>query len=102
MTHSLRRIGYGSALAGQEGAMACTVGVERVIASHYNDQLRELVQHMPHDTELRGIIKRFRDEEMDHHDWGADAGGKGTTLVDSFTQLVDWGTKLAVVIAKRI
>jgi ubiquinone biosynthesis monooxygenase Coq7 len=82
--------------------MACTVGVERVIASHYNDQLRELVQHTPHDTELRGIIKRFRDEEMDHHDWSADAGGKGTTLVDSFTQLVDWGTKLAVVIAKRI
>jgi ubiquinone biosynthesis monooxygenase Coq7 len=82
--------------------MACTVGVERVIAAHYNDQLRELVALTPQDTQLRTTIRRFRDEEMDHHDWGADAGGKGTPLADSFTQLVSWGTQIAVWVAKRL
>ncbi|CAF4351154.1 unnamed protein product, partial [Rotaria magnacalcarata] len=35
----------GTALLGKEAAMACTVAVEAVIGEHYNNQLRDLMEH---------------------------------------------------------
>jgi ubiquinone biosynthesis monooxygenase Coq7 len=44
---------------GKEAAMACTEAVEDVISEHYNDQLRELMEQHPEDTELRDVCYTF-------------------------------------------
>ncbi|KAJ8317930.1 hypothetical protein KUTeg_003021 [Tegillarca granosa] len=63
--------GAGTALLGKEGAMACTVAVEEVIGDHYNSQIRELMEDDPEKhKELLKIIKKFRDDELHHHDTG--------------------------------
>ena len=51
-------VGFGSALLGKETAMALTVAVEEVIGEHYNDQLRQLIEHgysEKEDMELREV-----------------------------------------------
>ncbi|XP_012346114.1 5-demethoxyubiquinone hydroxylase, mitochondrial isoform X2 [Apis florea] len=62
-------LGAGTALMGEKAAMACTVAVETVITEHYNDQLRALVENEEKvDEEILETIKKFRDEEQEHHD----------------------------------
>uniref|UniRef100_A0A4W2CBH8 5-demethoxyubiquinone hydroxylase, mitochondrial n=1 Tax=Bos indicus x Bos taurus TaxID=30522 RepID=A0A4W2CBH8_BOBOX len=64
-------LGAGTALLGKEGAMACTVAVEESIAHHYNNQIRTLMEKEPEKyEELLQVIKKFRDEELEHHDIG--------------------------------
>jgi ubiquinone biosynthesis monooxygenase Coq7 len=64
-------LGAGTALLGKEAAMACTVAVETSITEHYNDQLRELLEHEPEKYgELLEVIKKFRDDEQEHHNIG--------------------------------
>ncbi|XP_058013226.1 5-demethoxyubiquinone hydroxylase, mitochondrial isoform X1 [Ahaetulla prasina] len=64
-------LGAGTALLGKKAAMACTVAVEESVAVHYNNQIRVLVEEDPEKyKELLQIIKKFRDEEMEHHDTG--------------------------------
>ncbi|KAH1184135.1 hypothetical protein KIL84_014751 [Mauremys mutica] len=66
-------LGAGTALLGKEGAMACTVAVEESISEHYNNQIRTLMEEDPEKyKELLQIIKKFRDEELEHHDVGLD------------------------------
>lgn len=48
--------GMSTAMMGKEAAMACTEAVEDVISEHYNDQLRELMEQHPEDTELRDVF----------------------------------------------
>lgn len=50
-------MGMSTALLGKEAAMACTEAVEDVISEHYNDQLRELMEEHPEDTELRDVFR---------------------------------------------
>jgi ubiquinone biosynthesis monooxygenase Coq7 len=40
-------LGYGTALIGKTGAMACTIAVEELIGDHYNNQIRLLVELDP-------------------------------------------------------
>ncbi|XP_025858974.1 5-demethoxyubiquinone hydroxylase, mitochondrial isoform X4 [Vulpes vulpes] len=64
-------LGAGTALLGKEGAMACTVAVEESIAHHYNNQIRTLMEKDPEKyEELLQVIRKFRDEELEHHDIG--------------------------------
>ncbi|ELW67695.1 Ubiquinone biosynthesis protein COQ7 like protein [Tupaia chinensis] len=66
-------LGAGTALLGKEGAMACTVAVEESIATHYNNQIRRLMEEDPEKyEELLQVIKKFRDDELEHHDIGLD------------------------------
>ncbi|XP_044289561.1 5-demethoxyubiquinone hydroxylase, mitochondrial isoform X2 [Varanus komodoensis] len=66
-------LGAGTALLGKEGAMACTVAVEDSISHHYNNQIRTLMEEDPEKyKELLETIKKFRDEEIEHHDIGLD------------------------------
>ncbi|KAJ3044009.1 ubiquinone biosynthesis monooxygenase Coq7 [Rhizophlyctis rosea] len=70
-------LGAGTALLGKEAAMACTEAVETVIGHHYNDQLRELLKiNHPEVDKLRLIIKRFRDEELEHLDTAVEEDAK--------------------------
>jgi ubiquinone biosynthesis monooxygenase Coq7 len=46
-------LGFGTALIGKRGAMACTIAVEELIGDHYNNQMRLLLKLDPKDnTEL--------------------------------------------------
>lgn len=95
-------LGAGSALMGEKAAMACTVAVETVIVDHYNDQLRMLMQDPDIDKELMDTIKKFRDEEQEHHDTGIDHGAEQAPFYKVFTEVVKLGCKTAIAISKVV
>lgn len=92
-------MGAGSALLGEKAAMACTVGVERVIAEHYAEQHARLDDS---EDELKQKIARFRDEELEHHDIGLDNGAEKTPFYHLFAGAVSAATRLAIGLSKRI
>lgn len=54
-------LGAGTALMGKEAAMACTVAVESVIGTHYNNQIRELLEDDPNShKELLEVAQSIR------------------------------------------
>lgn len=69
-------LGWSTAVMGREAAMACTEAVETEIGSHYNGQVRVLLE-MIRDMEARGedvgheirelvdCVRRIRDEELE-------------------------------------
>jgi ubiquinone biosynthesis monooxygenase Coq7 len=87
---------------GPKAAMACTVAVETVIVDHYNDQLRELMADPKSDPKLLEIIKKFRDEEQEHHDCGIDHGAEQTPFYNVLTNVIKSGCKLAIEVAKKV
>ncbi|EFA76328.1 hypothetical protein PPL_10093 [Heterostelium album PN500] len=95
-------LGYVSAMMGKEAAMAVTVAVETVIAEHYNDQLRQLNDNEINDPELKEVIKKFRDDEMEHMHIGIDHDAELAPLYKPFSELVKIGTKTAIWLSTRI
>jgi len=98
-------LGAGGAILGKEAAMAVTVAVETVISEHYNDQLREL--HEEGLTEgdyedLRRYIKKFRDDEMEHHDIGINHEAEKAPLYPVFSELVKSAVRGAIFLSSRI
>jgi len=92
----------GTALMGPKAAMACTVAVETVIVEHYNDQLRDLMNDPESNKELLETIKKFRDEEQEHHDCGIDHGAEQAPFYDALTKVIKTGCKVAIEVAKRV
>lgn len=95
-------LGAGSALIGDKAAMACTVAVETVIVEHYNDQLRILMEDPEGNKELLETIKKFRDEEQEHHDCGIDHGAEQAPFYQTMTNVIKAGCKGAISISKVI
>jgi len=96
-------LGAGTALLGKEGAMACTVAVESVIGEHYNDQIRELVELDPVKyKDLLEIIKKFRDEELEHHDTGLEHDAEKAPAYQALTEVIKVGCKGAIWVAERV
>lgn len=95
-------LGAGTALLGEKAAMACTVAVETVIVEHYNDQLRQLMENPSVDKELMETIKKFRDEEQEHHDIGIDHGAEQAPFYEALTQVIKAGCKTAIAISKVV
>uniref|UniRef100_A0A8C5REH1 5-demethoxyubiquinone hydroxylase, mitochondrial n=1 Tax=Laticauda laticaudata TaxID=8630 RepID=A0A8C5REH1_LATLA len=96
-------LGAGTALLGKKAAMACTVAVEESIASHYNNQIRVLVEEDPEKyKELLQIIKKFRDEEMQHHDTGLDYDAELTPGYSILKNAIQVGCKAAIFLSERI
>lgn len=110
-------LGAATAMLGKEAAMACTVAVEQEIVDHYNSQLRELAKMMPNkqeqeerqeegqeeeEKELRQILAKFRDDEMQHMQ---EAEREGAASAPAYPALV-FGiralTRLAVKIAEKV
>ena len=60
-------LGVTSALIDRKAAMACTVAVEEVIEEHYKEQENVLKKDNT-EKELIKIIKKFREEEIEHKD----------------------------------
>lgn len=97
-------LGAGTALMGERAAMACTVAVETVIVEHYNDQLRTLMENKDGnvDEEILETIKKFRDEEQEHHDTGIDHGAEQAPFYQALTNMIKCGCKTAISISKVI
>ncbi|XP_053220310.1 5-demethoxyubiquinone hydroxylase, mitochondrial [Podarcis raffonei] len=96
-------LGAGTALLGKEGAMACTVAVEESISHHYNNQIRTLVEEDPEKyRELLEVIKKFRDEEMEHHDIGLDHDAELAPAYSILKNAIQMGCKAAIFLSERI
>ncbi|XP_063976958.1 5-demethoxyubiquinone hydroxylase, mitochondrial [Diachasmimorpha longicaudata] len=95
-------LGAGTALLGEKAAMACTVAVETVIVDHYNEQLRVLMESAEVNEELMETIRKFRDEEQEHHDVGLDHGAQQAPFYDALTNVIKVGCKTAIAISKVI
>jgi 3-demethoxyubiquinol 3-hydroxylase len=92
-------LGAGTAMLGKEAAMACTEAVEEVIDEHYRDQLDQLGTSEP---ELKEIIEKFRNEEIEHRDIARDEGAADAPGYELLTSAVKTGSKLAIWLSSRV
>ncbi|KAL8175443.1 UNVERIFIED_CONTAM: ubiquinone biosynthesis monooxygenase Coq7 [Gekko kuhli] len=96
-------LGAGTALLGKKGAMACTVAVEESISHHYNNQIRALMEEDPEKyKELLEIIKKFRDEELEHHDIGLEHDAELVPAYSVLKNAIQIGCKAAIFLSERI
>uniref|UniRef100_A0A2K5VUY7 5-demethoxyubiquinone hydroxylase, mitochondrial n=1 Tax=Macaca fascicularis TaxID=9541 RepID=A0A2K5VUY7_MACFA len=96
-------LGAGTALLGKEGAMACTVAVEESIAHHYNNQIRKLMEEDPEKyKELLQVIKKFRDEELEHHDTGLEHDAELAPAYAVLKSVIQAGCKVAIYLSERL
>lgn len=102
-------LGMGTAMLGKEAAMACTVAVEDAIGTHYSDQLRSLLEdaaRYPDEPEkhkeLLDIIKKFRDDEMDHHDTGLANDAEKFPGYNVLFNVIKAGCKVAIAASERV
>jgi 3-demethoxyubiquinol 3-hydroxylase len=96
-------LGLGTALMGKEAAMACTVAVEEVIAEHYNDQVRTLLQDgWQHEERLRAIFREFRDDELEHKDTGLEHDAENAPLYKGLSAVIKAGCRTAIFITERV
>ncbi|KAG8513616.1 5-demethoxyubiquinone hydroxylase, mitochondrial [Galemys pyrenaicus] len=94
--------GAGTALLGKEGAMACTVAVEESIARHYNNQIRTLMEEDPEKyQELLQVIKKFRDEELEHHDIGLEHDAELAPAYAALKRVIQAGCSAAIYLSER-
>nr|XP_055195224.1 5-demethoxyubiquinone hydroxylase, mitochondrial isoform X3 [Nyctereutes procyonoides] len=94
--------GAGTALLGKEGAMACTVAVEESIAHHYNNQIRTLMEKDPEKyEELLQVIRKFRDEELEHHDIGLEHDAQLAPGYTILKNLIQAGCSMAIYLSER-
>nr|XP_048316333.1 5-demethoxyubiquinone hydroxylase, mitochondrial [Myodes glareolus] len=95
-------LGAGTALLGKEGAMACTVAIEETIAHHYNNQIRTLMEEDPEKyEELLQVIKKFRDEELEHHDTGLDHDAELAPAYALLKRVIQAGCSAAIYLSER-
>jgi len=106
-------LGWGTALMGREAAMACTEAVETEIGSHYNGQVRvllDMVDQMEKNgeevgeelTELLSTIRRIRDEELEHLDHAVENDAQQAVPHAFLTGLIRAGCRGAIWISERV
>lgn len=94
-------LGAGTALLGKEGAMACTVAVEESIAHHYNNQIRTLMEDPEKYEELLQVLKKFRDEELEHHDIGLEHDAELAPAYAVLKKVIQAGCSTAIYLSER-
>ena len=92
---------------------APTEAVETEIGTHYNDQVRELLEWFA-DAETRGeevdeelkelvsTLKRIRDEELEHLDHAVENDAKEAKPYEPLVNVIRLGCRAAIQISKRI
>lgn len=96
-------LGLGTALLGKEAAMACTVAVEEVIAEHYNDQVRTLLEDgWQHEEHLRAIFREFRDDELEHKDTGIAFEAEKAPMYRPLSAAIKAACRVAIATTERI
>jgi ubiquinone biosynthesis monooxygenase Coq7 len=92
-------LGVSTALLGEKAAMACTVAVETVIGNHYGEQLSLLEDDQ---KELKKTIKKFKADELEHHDIGIAHDAEKTPGYKVLSKVIKLGCKTAIEISKKI
>ena len=92
-------LGVSTALLGEKAAMACTVAVETVIGNHYGEQLSLLEDDQ---KELKKTIKKFKADELEHHDIGIAHNAEKTPGYKVLSKVIALGCKTAIKISKKI
>lgn len=92
-------LGAATAALGEKAAMACTVAVEEVIDEHYAQQLKTLADDEP---DLRKLIKKFRDEEIEHKHIGLEGGAEDLPYYPLLRALIRAGSKTAIWLSERV
>ena len=92
-------LGAGTALLGEKAAHACTEAVESVIEKHYADQIAEVADR---DPDLAAELKRFRDEELAHHDHAVDHGSREALGHRLLSAVIGAGCRAAIKISEKV
>jgi len=93
-------LGLGTALLGEKAAMACTVAVEEVIGRHYEEQIK-ILSEKKIDPKLLKIVKKFREDELEHHDTGVNHEAEMTPGYAILSKAIKQGCYLAIKITKK-
>ena len=95
-------LGAGSALFGRRAAFHTVAAVETFVERHYLEQI-EAMAGTPELAELRGVLRRFCDEEVHHRD---DASNRVSNRrgfgVRAWAHLVGLGSMFGVRIARKV
>src|SRR6478735_12435889 len=94
-------LGAATALLGPEAAMACTAAVEEEIDRHYTLQLDQLEQDGD-DSELAGMIDRFRTDERAHRDAALAAGAERAPGYPLLSAAIRLGGRAAIRLSEKI
>ena len=92
-------LGVATAMMGKKAAMACTVAVEKVIGEHYHKQLSLLKGDQ---KKLKATIKKFAQDELEHHDIGIAHDAEKTPGYTILTKFIEMGCKTAIAVSKKI
>ena len=92
-------LGVTTAMMGEKAAMACTVAVEKVIGEHYHKQISLLKKDH---KKLKATIKKFAQDELEHHDIGIAHDAEKTPGYKIMTKFIEIGCKTAIAISKKI
>ncbi|EEP81273.1 COQ7 protein [Uncinocarpus reesii 1704] len=106
-------LGWSTGIMGREAAMACTEAVETEIGTHYNDQIRVMLEWFADaeqrgeeiDGELRELVttlKRIRDEELEHLDHAVENDAKEAKPYDPLVNVIRLGCRAAIKITEKI
>jgi ubiquinone biosynthesis monooxygenase Coq7 len=106
-------LGWGTAFMGREAAMACTEAVETEIGTHYNEQIRVLLDWTEKlensgeeiGEEMRAMItelRRIRDEELEHLDHAVENDAKGARPYELLTSIIRGGCRTAIRISEKV
>ncbi|KAF2449424.1 ubiquinone biosynthesis protein CAT5 [Karstenula rhodostoma CBS 690.94] len=106
-------LGWGTAVIGKEAAMACTEAVETEIGTHYNEQVRVLLDWADK-LEARGEtlgeeltvlieeLRRIRDEELEHLDHAVENDSKEAKPYELLTNVIRGGCRTAIWISEKV
>lgn len=97
--HAGFALGAATALLGEKAAMACTEAVEEAIDEHYANQAELLGSD---EAELKSIIQKFRDEEIEHKQAAIDHGSNQAPIYPVLKAAIKNGSKLAIWLSERI
>lgn len=92
-------LGGGTALLGEQAAMACTVAVEEVIDQHYREQAERLADQ---DRGLTQTMLDFRADEIAHRNVALAQGAEQTPGYDVLTALIKAGSRIAIWLSTRL
>jgi ubiquinone biosynthesis monooxygenase Coq7 len=92
-------LGAATALMGEKAAHACTAAVEEVIEEHYAKQSEALGES---DPELRGLVDKFREEELAHRDTALANGAEQAPGYGLLSMAIKFGCRAAIRISEKI
>ena len=91
-------LGMVPALIDYRAAMACTVAVEETIDTHYQNQINQLGSQ---ESDLRQMIEKFREDELEHRDIGLENDADKTWGYPVLYTMVKTGSRLAIWLSER-